>query len=328
MRVPAVVGAFPEPFRSGQDGKKLPIRLVCIGPEDRSCDEVEERLSDAGVRNVARSNLESSPGQVLRILVGKWSDVRKDIAARQLEEGPEVSGVFAKPAAVGRHDRADRPRRRVRAHARPGLGPGRGDRLPGAPPDLDDHRHRRRRRGRGGRGADRGPAALPLRARDRRRAGSPAPAREARDTCAPRRSPSTRPARAWAARGAWRWRGAALLRAPGGAGGGAGRRGDRRARRPGSGASCAGRRRWGVPFAFVVVAINVLVTRDGATRDLPRAEPAVGGQLDFTLEALVYGARARPAHPGDLRLRGVPHRRGRPRRAAARRCAACRCARA
>ena len=100
MRVPAVVGAFPEPFRSGEDGKKLPIRLVCFA-EGRSCDEVEKRLSDAGVRNVARSNLESSPGEVLRILVGKWSDVRKDIAARQLEEGPEVSGVFAKPATSG-----------------------------------------------------------------------------------------------------------------------------------------------------------------------------------------------------------------------------------
>jgi hypothetical protein len=101
MRVPAVVGAFPEPFRSGQDGKKLPIRLVCMGTENRSCDEVSKRLGDAGVRNVARSNLESSPGEVLRILVGKWSDVRKDIASRQLEEGPEVSGVFAKPTASG-----------------------------------------------------------------------------------------------------------------------------------------------------------------------------------------------------------------------------------
>jgi Domain of unknown function (DUF4430) len=101
MRVPAVVGAFPEPFRSGQDGKKLPIRLVCLVSEDRSCDEVVERLGDAGVRNIARSNLESSPGEVLRILVGKWSDVRKDIASRQLEEGPQVSGVFAKPAASG-----------------------------------------------------------------------------------------------------------------------------------------------------------------------------------------------------------------------------------
>jgi hypothetical protein len=101
MRVPAVVGAFPEPFASGQDGKKLPIRLVCLGAEDRSCDEVETRLSDAGVPNVARSNLESSPGEVLRILVGRWSDVRKDIASRQLEQGPEVSGVFAKPSPTG-----------------------------------------------------------------------------------------------------------------------------------------------------------------------------------------------------------------------------------
>jgi hypothetical protein len=102
MRVPAVVGAFPEPFRSGQDGKKLPIRLVCLRPQEgRSCDEVEKRLLNAGVPNVARSNLESSPGQVLRILVGPWSDVRKDIAARQLEEGPSVSGVFAKPSPNG-----------------------------------------------------------------------------------------------------------------------------------------------------------------------------------------------------------------------------------
>ena len=106
MRIPAVVGAFPEPFRSGVDGKKLPIRLVCFGTDDRSCDEVETRLRDAGVRNVARSNLESSPGQVLRILVGRWSDVRKDIAARQLEEGPQVSGVFAKPNVGRRQDRA------------------------------------------------------------------------------------------------------------------------------------------------------------------------------------------------------------------------------
>ena len=119
MRVPAVVGAFPEPFRSGQDGKKLPIRLVCfMGSEDRSCDEVEKRLGDAGVRNVARSNLESSPGEVLRILVGKWSDVRKDIASRQLEEGPEVSGVFAEAGAERRLDRADGRRRQDRAHAR------------------------------------------------------------------------------------------------------------------------------------------------------------------------------------------------------------------
>ena len=101
MRVPAVVGSFPEPFKSGQDGHKLPIRLVCMGTETRSCDEVETRLGNAGIHNIARSNLESSPGQVLRVIVGRWSEVRKDLASRQLEEGPEVSGVFAKPSTSG-----------------------------------------------------------------------------------------------------------------------------------------------------------------------------------------------------------------------------------
>jgi hypothetical protein len=101
VRVPAVVGAFPEPFKSGIDGKKLPIRLVCMGSEDRSCDEVETRMKTAGIGGIARSNLESSPGQVVRILVGRWSEMRKDIAARTLEAGPSVSGVFAKPNSTG-----------------------------------------------------------------------------------------------------------------------------------------------------------------------------------------------------------------------------------
>ena len=100
--VRAVVGAFPEPFQSGVGGKKLPIRLVCLGDAGRSCDEVEERLQQAGVKALARSNLEQSVGKVLRVLVGAWPDVRKDIAAQQLEKGPQASGVFAKPSVDGR----------------------------------------------------------------------------------------------------------------------------------------------------------------------------------------------------------------------------------
>jgi hypothetical protein len=102
QRIPAVVGAFPEPFQSGIGGKKLPIRLVCLGDAGRSCDEVEERLQQAGIKALARSNLEQSVGKVLRVLVGAWPDVRKDIAAQQLEKGPQASGVFAKPSMDGR----------------------------------------------------------------------------------------------------------------------------------------------------------------------------------------------------------------------------------
>ena len=103
MRIPAVVGSFPEPFVSGNEGRKLPVRLVCLGDAaDDACDEVETRLRDAGVTDTARSVLEQSAGrEVLRVLVGPWSEVRRDTAARKLESGPQESGVFARPAKAG-----------------------------------------------------------------------------------------------------------------------------------------------------------------------------------------------------------------------------------
>jgi hypothetical protein len=121
-RVPAVVGAFPEPFLSGSEGKRFPIKLVCLSGAGRSCDEVERRLQNEDVDALARSNLEQSVGEVLRILVGPWSQVRQDIAARSLEYGPAKSGVFAKPDPSGRHIALlDATGRTVRT-----LGPGSG----------------------------------------------------------------------------------------------------------------------------------------------------------------------------------------------------------
>jgi energy-coupling factor transport system permease protein len=48
--------------------------------------------------------------------------------------------------------------------------------------------------------------------------------------------------------------------------------------------------RWAVPFAFVVMAVNVLLTRDGATVIFRGPHLPVFGQVDFTLEATAYGA--------------------------------------
>ncbi len=102
MRVPAVVGSFPEPFVSGSEGRKLPVRLVCLKAEE-ACDEVETRLQDAGIDDIGRSVLAQSAGrEVLRVLVGPWSELRKDTAARKLESGPEESGVYAMPDKSGR----------------------------------------------------------------------------------------------------------------------------------------------------------------------------------------------------------------------------------
>jgi hypothetical protein len=101
QRIPAVVGSFPEPFATGVEGKRFPIRLVCAGAE-RACDEVETRLGDAGAKAVSRSVLAQSSGkEVLRVVVGRWADLRGDPVVRRLERGPAASGVFAKPAAAG-----------------------------------------------------------------------------------------------------------------------------------------------------------------------------------------------------------------------------------
>jgi len=46
---------------------------------------------------------------------------------------------------------------------------------------------------------------------------------------------------------------------------------------------------WGVPFAVVVVVINALVTRDGATVVLRGPSLPWPGQIDITLEGIAYG---------------------------------------
>lgn len=102
MRVPAVVGAFPEPFLSGVDGKRLPVRLDCARSAEAACDEVMERLTAAGVSPVSKANPASDAGtETLRIRVGLWKDIRADRASLQLERGPAVSGVFARMAQDG-----------------------------------------------------------------------------------------------------------------------------------------------------------------------------------------------------------------------------------
>jgi hypothetical protein len=103
MRIPAVVGSFPEPFLAGAEGRRIPVKLVCAGRVERTCDEVEERLGEAGAHGMARSTIALGPGEgVLRVVVGRWADVRKDPVARTLERGPAASGVYARLDRAGR----------------------------------------------------------------------------------------------------------------------------------------------------------------------------------------------------------------------------------
>jgi hypothetical protein len=102
MRVPAVVGSYPAPFVSSSKGKRVPVRIDCGAGAQRACREVQTRLQKAGAQVGGTSIIgqEASRG-VLRVLVGRWSEVRRDPAARRIEGGPKLSGVYARPSATG-----------------------------------------------------------------------------------------------------------------------------------------------------------------------------------------------------------------------------------
>jgi hypothetical protein len=89
MRVPAVVGSWPQPFLDGYDGQRHPVAVECLGG-GAACATVRERLEGAGVDLTG-----GEPSGAIRALVGPWARLRRDPAAAQIEDGPQVSGVFA-----------------------------------------------------------------------------------------------------------------------------------------------------------------------------------------------------------------------------------------
>ncbi len=88
-RVPAVVGSWPRPLRGGYEGKPHPVALECRGA-GAACGVVRRRLRAAGIEPASSPSVDA-----IRVLVGPWAKLRDDPAAAQLEQGPQVSGVFA-----------------------------------------------------------------------------------------------------------------------------------------------------------------------------------------------------------------------------------------
>jgi hypothetical protein len=102
MRIPAVVGSFPEPFRSGTGGKRLPVRIECTQVGGPACTTARDRLEAAGVPDAAVAATGGTAGpDVLRVVVGPWRLVRADPALQQLQRGPSASGVYVRPSANG-----------------------------------------------------------------------------------------------------------------------------------------------------------------------------------------------------------------------------------
>jgi hypothetical protein len=97
MRVPAVVGSWPEPFaQASASGKRDPVRVVCLHGGG-SCKAASTALGDAGVdaQMVGGRSRQADEAGTLRILVGPWALVRGDRAVDELRGGPSANGVFA-----------------------------------------------------------------------------------------------------------------------------------------------------------------------------------------------------------------------------------------
>lgn len=132
-RIPAVVGSFPEPFLSGIDGRKHPVRIEC-GTDEATCKDAQSQFTDLGVLASLGAVSRSFTKQTLRVLVGTWDEVGGDPFSAPIGKGPKASGVFARFTDNGRtlvtlDERGKEVRR---------LGPGTGLIAATAPPGIEE----------------------------------------------------------------------------------------------------------------------------------------------------------------------------------------------
>ena len=92
--IPAVVGAYPEPFVHGIGGKRLPVRVECA-EQGGACQTVSARLHAAGVPSGTSALSAGGGAQILRILVGPWRALHGAPDVGAIERGPRESGVYA-----------------------------------------------------------------------------------------------------------------------------------------------------------------------------------------------------------------------------------------
>ncbi len=95
MRVPAVVGSWPEPFAQASTpaADRVAVEVECFGARS-PCDRVAALLAGEGVEAAVVEPGEAG-GDALRLLVGPWERTRADPVVATIEEGPAASGVFA-----------------------------------------------------------------------------------------------------------------------------------------------------------------------------------------------------------------------------------------
>jgi hypothetical protein len=94
--VPAVVGSFPEPFVHGVGGKRLPTTLECGSGVSPACQRVTAALTAARVPVSSQLIGTGSGPDSLAVVVGTWHELRSEVAASLIAQGPSASGVYAR----------------------------------------------------------------------------------------------------------------------------------------------------------------------------------------------------------------------------------------
>lgn len=96
MDVRAIVGAFPEPFLHGLEGRRRPVRVECEDAGSAACRTARDRLGDVGVPTAESTVGAPNTETVTRLVVAGWPEARIVRGASELERGPDASGVFAR----------------------------------------------------------------------------------------------------------------------------------------------------------------------------------------------------------------------------------------
>jgi Domain of unknown function (DUF4430) len=99
--VPAVVGAFPEPFTNGIGGRRYPVTLECAADLEASCQQVTKALTAEHVPAASQLLGTGSGPDTLGVVVGTWKEIHSELAAQLLAHGPGASGVYARFSGAG-----------------------------------------------------------------------------------------------------------------------------------------------------------------------------------------------------------------------------------
>lgn len=99
--IPAVVGAFPEPFRDGVNGKRYPTTIECASDVNAACKRVASELSAAGIPTASQLLGTGSGQDTLGVVVAPWREVAGAVGGTIIAHGPSASGIYARFAQGG-----------------------------------------------------------------------------------------------------------------------------------------------------------------------------------------------------------------------------------